>query len=135
MERHANTNNAPETIKVPLQQLSKSGKTTFAYMRRSTTKKEQASSLPQQEEGIENIALSLGIDPDSIVSYIESKSGYENRKRPEWNKMLEVIDSLKEPCTILCRDTSRLSRNPKDNLAIADRMFCDNDFRKKGQKI
>lgn len=59
MERHANNKNAPETIKVPLQGLSKSGKTIFAYMRRSTTKKEQASSLPQQEEGIEIIANSL----------------------------------------------------------------------------
>jgi hypothetical protein len=59
MERHTNKNNVLETIKVPLQGLSKSGKTIFAYMRRSTTKKEQASSLPQQEEGIEYIAKEL----------------------------------------------------------------------------
>ena len=130
MERHANKNNAPETIKVPLQQLSKSGKTIFAYMRRSTTKKEQASSLPQQEEWIENIAWVLWIELSHIRSYTESRSGYENRKRPEWNKMLEEIDKQKESCIILCRDTSRLSRNPTDNLAIANRMFGDNKQQK-----
>ena len=135
MERHANKTNVIETIKVPLQKTTKSGRTIFAYMRRSTTKKEQASSLPQQEEMIEYIANELWIDIENIKPYIESKSWYENRKRPEWNKMLGVIDSLKEPCIILCRDTSRLSRNPKDNLAIADRMFCDNDFKNIWQKI
>lgn len=88
MERHANKTNATETIKVPLQQLSKSGKTLFAYMRRSTTKKEQASSLPQQEEGIEYLAKALGVDIGEIRAYTESRSGYENRKRPEWNKMI-----------------------------------------------
>ena len=59
MERHTSKNNVLETIKVPLQRLSKSGRTTFAYMRRSTTKREQESSLPQQEEGIEQIVKML----------------------------------------------------------------------------
>lgn len=59
MERHTDTKKLPETIKVPLQSVTKTGKTAFAYMRRSTTKKEQASSLPQQEEGIEYIAKNL----------------------------------------------------------------------------
>lgn len=59
MERHANKTNVIETIKVPLQKTTKSGRTIFAYMRRSTTKKEQASSLPQQEEMIEYIANEL----------------------------------------------------------------------------
>ena len=109
---------------------SKSGKTVFAYMRRSTTKKEQASSLPQQEEWIELIAKALGINYADIVPYTESRSGYENRTRKEWQRMLWDIDKAKEPCTILCRDTSRLSRNPTDNLAIANRMFWDNKFKK-----
>ena len=109
---------------------SKSGKTVFAYMRRSTTKKEQASSLPQQEEWIELIAKALGINYTDIVPYTESRSGYENRTRKEWQRMLWDIDKAKEPCTILCRDTSRLSRNPTDNLAIANRMFWDNKFKK-----
>lgn len=59
----------------------------------------------------------------SIRSYVESRSGFENRSRKEWQKMLEEIDKQNEPCIILCRDTSRLSRNPTDNLAIANRMF------------
>lgn len=109
---------------------SKSGKTVFAYMRRSTTKKEQASSLPQQEEWIELIAKALGISYADIKPYTESRSGYENRTRKEWQRMLWDIDKAKEPCTILCRDTSRLSRNPTDNLAIANRMFWDNKFKK-----
>ena len=50
MERHANEKNVLETVKVPLQKTTKAGRTIFAYMRRSTTKAEQSSSLPQQEE-------------------------------------------------------------------------------------
>lgn len=99
-------------------------------MRRSTTKKEQASSLPQQEEGIEYIAKELWIKSSEIQSYIESRSWFENRSRKEWKKMMEEIDKQKEACIILCRDTSRLSRNPTDNLAIANRIFGDNKHRK-----
>lgn len=43
---------------------------------------------------------------------------------------MEEIDKQKEACIILCRDTSRLSRNPTDNLAIANRIFGDNKHRK-----
>ena len=122
--------NAPNTLKIPLQSTNKSGKTIFAYMRRSTTKIEQEDSLPQQEEGIEYIAKELWIDYSTIIPFTESKSGFENRTRKEWWKMLEAIDQSKEPCIILCRDTSRLSRNPTDNLEIANRMFGDNKFKK-----
>ena len=59
MERHAKQNNTQKTIGIPLHRTMKKGKYYFAYMRRSTTKKEQASSLPQQEEGIEIIAKAL----------------------------------------------------------------------------
>ena len=48
--------------------------------------------------------------------------------------MIAEIDQQSEPCILLCRDISRLSRNPTHNLVIADRLCCDNDFRKK-QKI
>jgi hypothetical protein len=116
--------------KVPLQTLSKTGKTIFAYMRRSTTKAEQADSLPQQEEGIEYIAKELWIEFSKITLFTESRSGFENRTRKEWNKMLLAMDQSKEPCSILCRDTSRLSRNPKDNLEIANRIFWDNKYKK-----
>jgi DNA invertase Pin-like site-specific DNA recombinase len=92
-------------------------------MRRSTKKAEQADSLPQQEEGIEYIAKEMGIEFSKIILFTESRSGFENRTRKEWNKMLLAIDQSKEPCSILCRDTSRLSRNPTDNLEIANRIF------------
>jgi len=98
-------------------------------MRRSTTKKEQASSLWQQEDGVWILANSLWIPLESIICYSESKSAYEDRTRAEWKRMLIDIDNLKEPCTILCRDTSRLSRNPEDNWNIRTRLFG-----KRGQK-
>lgn len=135
MERHANKTNVLETIKISPQPTTKTGRTVFAYLRRSTKKSEQADSLLQQSEWVHYIAKIYWISECDIIYFIESRSGFENRTRKEWNRMIEEIDKLKEPCTILCRDTSRLSRNPKDNLAIADRIFCDNDFKKKGQKI
>lgn len=46
-------------VQVPLQSVTKSGKTIFAYLRRSTTKKEQEESLMQQEDGIDSIVKKL----------------------------------------------------------------------------
>jgi len=68
---------------------------------------------------------------EKIEKFIESKSGFENRTRPKWKEMLTAIDKSKEPCIILTRDTSRLSRNPTDNLEIANRIFGDNGYKKK----
>jgi uncharacterized protein (UPF0335 family) len=145
--------NATNTILVPLQSKTRNGKTAFvevsrselthiepwkvyyfAYMRRSTTKIEQAESLLQQEEGIKSMAQELGISLDDIRSYSESKSWFENRTREEWNRMIKDIDIVCKwggICHILCRDSSRLSRNPRDNMDIADRLFGDNDFKKR----
>lgn len=102
----------------------------FAYLRRSTDKEEQKDSITQQEEGIERIAKELGFDMGKIRNFTETKSGFENRKRVEWKKMLEEIDKLGQPCILIARDTSRLSRNPTDNLAIANRLFGDNRTKK-----
>jgi hypothetical protein len=66
----------------------------FAYMRRSTKKEEQAESLLQQEEGIKNIAQKLNINLGDIRFFTESRSGFENRTRKEWSKMIEEIDDL-----------------------------------------
>jgi len=49
--------------------------------------------------------------------------------------MIKEIDKLKVPCALLCRDTSRLSRNPRDNLIIADRIFGDDKTRKTIGKV
>ena len=92
MERHANKNNAPETIKVPLQQLSKSGKTIFAYMRRSTSKIGQADSLIQQEDGIDSMVRKLGYENETIKYFAETHSGFENKKRKKWGEMIMEID-------------------------------------------
>ena len=59
MERHANKTNVLETIKVPLQRTTKTGRTIFAYLRRSTSKIEQSESLIQQEDGIFSIVKKL----------------------------------------------------------------------------
>lgn len=107
----------------------------FAYLRKSTDKEEQKDSITQQEEGVERIAKELGLDMSKITNFTETKSGFENRKRVEWGKMLEEIDKQKQPCILIARDTSRLSRNPTDNLAIANRLFGDNHTKKTLWKI
>ncbi len=98
----------------------------FAYMRKSTNKQEQELSLVQQEEWISELAKHLWVDLSRIKTFAETHSGFENKKRPRWNEMLKEIDRLKVPCILLARDTSRLSRNQKDNLAITDRLYWDN---------
>ena len=142
----------PTKILVPLQSKTKNGKTAFtevrrdritniehwkvynfAYMRRSTTKMEQAKSLLQQEEGIKFITRETWINIEDVRSYSESRSGFENRSRDEWNNMIEDMDIVWKGggiCNLLCRDSSRLSRNPSDNIQITDRLFGDNDFKK-----
>lgn len=67
--------------KVQQETTSPQGRIVYAYMRRSTTKREQEDSLLQQEEGITHIAKELGIPLESIRKFTESKSGYENRTR------------------------------------------------------
>lgn len=106
-------------------------KNIFAYMRRSTTQDSQANSLFQQWEFIDTIISDININPEQVQSYIESASGFENRTRKEWQKMLAEIDKSKEPVILLCKDTSRLSRNQHDNLEITDRLYGDGRFFKK----
>ena len=36
-------------------------------------------------------------------------------------------------CVLLCRDSSRLSRNPTHNVLLTDMLYGDNDFR--GRRI
>ena len=95
----------------------------FAYLRRSTPKEEQRESLIQQEDGINSIVKKLGLEKEEIYYFAETFSGFENKKRKEWGKMLEQIDKLKTPCIVLCRDISRLSRNPTDSQKIMDRVY------------
>lgn len=49
--------------------------------------------------------------------------------------MIKEIDKCKEPCIILTRDVSRLSRNPTDSQGIADRLYGDNGHKQKIQRI
>ncbi len=102
----------------------------FAYLRKSTNKKEQEDSLVQQEDGISSIVKKLRLEGQEIRYFAETFSWFENKKRKEWGKMLEQIDKLKTPCIILCRDISRLSRNPTDSQKIMDRVYWDNHFKK-----
>lgn len=81
------------------------------------------------------LAKLLCIPEENIVFFEETRSGFENRTRKEWARMLANIDSDKTPVIILCRDTSRLSRNPTDNLEITNRMFGDNKHKKIIEKI
>jgi len=95
----------------------------FAYMRRSTSKVEQEDSLEKQGDCIDLIIKKHNIDEKSVVSFIETRSGFENRKRPKFNEMIQAIDKLKKPCILLAYDSSRLSRNQKDSREIVDRIF------------
>ncbi len=95
----------------------------FAYMRRSTNKVEQEDSLEKQEDCIDEIAMKHEIDERRIIAFTETRSGFENRKRPKFNEMIKAIDKLKTPCMLLAYDSSRLSRNQKDSREIVDRIF------------
>lgn len=106
----------------------------FAYARRSTKQDSQANSLFQQSEHIERIAEKLQINPKQIIPFAESISAYDDKTRPEWARMLKEIDKEKEPVVLLCRETSRLSRNEEDNLNITSRLFGKHKFKNK-QKI
>ncbi len=135
MERHANNTNVLETIKVPLQRTTKTGRTIFAYLRRSTSKVEQSTSLIQQEDGIFSIVKKLWFEKENIKYFAETYSGFENKKRKKWGEMISEIDKLKEPCIVLARDISRLSRNPTDSQWIMDRLYGDNKHKIKIDKI
>ncbi len=135
MERHANKTNVLETIKVPLQRTTKTGRTIFAYLRRSTSKIEQSESLIQQEDGIFSIVKKLWLEKQEIRYFAETYSGFENKRRKKWGEMMSEIDKLKEPCIILARDISRLSRNPTDSQWIMDRLYGDNKHKIKIDKI
>lgn len=122
-------------VQVPLQSVTKSGKTIFAYLRRSTTKKEQEESLMQQEDGIDSIVKKLWYEKEDIRYFAETYSGFENKKRKQWGQMIQEIDKSKESCIILTRDMSRLSRNPTDSQGIMDRLYGDNKSKRKIEKI
>ncbi len=107
----------------------------FAYLRRSTSKEEQAESLIQQEDGIGSIVKKLWLDGENIVYFAETYSGFENKKRKKWGELIKAIDALKVPCVILARDISRLTRNPTDSQGIMDRLYWDNKKKKLIDKI
>lgn len=107
----------------------------FAYLRRSTSKEEQKESLIQQEDGIDSIVRKLWLEKENIRYFAETYSGFENKKRKQWGELLKEIDRSKEPCIILTRDLSRLSRNPTDTQAIMDRLYGDNKRKHLIEKI
>ncbi len=49
--------------------------------------------------------------------------------------MLHEMDSSKQPCIILVKDSSRLSRNKKDNEEITKRLFGEYGNRKVIKRI
>lgn len=107
----------------------------FAYLRRSTSKTEQSESLIQQEDGIDSIVKKLWFEKENIMYFAETYSGFENKKRKKWWEMIKEIDRAKEPCILITRDLSRLSRNPTDSLEIMNRLYGDNKNKRKIDKI
>lgn len=105
--------------------------TIFAYMRKSTTNKQEIS-LENQEDNIDIIMERNGINPKDVQFFSESQSAYSGvkqkngeilRKRKEFSKMMKAIEQSKVPCIILVRDSSRLSRNQMDSLDIQKKLF------------
>jgi hypothetical protein len=107
----------------------------FAYLRKSTTKEEQKESLIQQQDWISSIVNKLWFEKENIRYFAETYSWFENKRRKEWKKMIEEVDKLKEPCLILTRDISRLSRNPTDTQVMMDRLYGDNKCKRLIDKI
>ncbi len=116
----------------------------FAYFRRSTKKIEQALSLENQADDIDLIIKENWFDKDKVMFFSESRSAYEwikikngevIRKRTEFTRMLHEMDSNKQPCIILVKDSSRLSRNKKDNEEITKRLFWEYGNKKVIKKI
>ncbi len=107
----------------------------FAYLRRSTNKEEQRESLIQQEDGIGSIVKRLKFEKEKVRVFGETFSGFENKKRKEWTKMIEEINKEKSPCILLTRDLSRLSRNPTDTQTIMNMLYWDNKQRQTIEKI
>jgi hypothetical protein len=68
---------------------------------------------------------------EDIRTFSETYSGFENKTRKQFHIMLEEILSTKKPVIILCRDISRLSRNPTDSQMIMDMLYGDNKYKKK----
>lgn len=130
MERHANKTNVLETIKVPLQ-YSKTDKTIFAYLRRSTKKEEQRDSKQKQNDSIDLMAKDLGINIEDIQIFeddftgfkINTKNGKPQTKRKGYIALMEAIDKCKVPCILLAYDCSRLARNVPDGITICEKLW------------
>lgn len=89
-------------------------------------------SLQHQADNIDHIIQENWFDKDKVRFFSESKSAYDGvklkngkivRKRTEFTRMLLEIDSTSQPCIILVKDSSRLSRNELDSLEITKRLF------------
>ncbi len=78
----------------------------FAYLRRSTTNKQEVS-IENQADNIDLIIKDNGFNKDEIRFFEESRSAYDGiklkngaviRKRTEFTKMLKAIDDAKGLC-------------------------------------
>jgi hypothetical protein len=115
----------------------------FAYLRRSTTNKQEIS-IENQADNIDFIIADNGFDKDEVEYFSESKTAYDGvkqkngkiiRKRIEFTRLLKAIDEAKAPCIILVRESSRLSRNELDSLEIQKKLFGLYGSKKKIEKI
>ena len=134
MERHTIPKNAPSTIKVPLQRLSKSGKTIFAYLRRSTNKKTQEESIETQNKRVLKLARKLWYTEKDVQIFedpwfsgyreVKTKDGRITKRPRKWfTALLEAIDKSIEPCILLVNNYSRLARNADDGGVIIERLW------------
>jgi len=119
-------------VKVPLQATTKTWKTVFAYLRRSTNKQSQEDSIEHQNAKVITHARSMGIKESEITIFSDVwVSGYLNvktkngkilkRPRAWFSELLQAIDGSKEKCIIFAYDPSRIARNANDWWVIIER--------------
>lgn len=121
----------------------KSEQRIFSYLRKSTKKNEQESSIASQKAHVQSMAKKLWIDLNRIEYFIDSgKSGFRwseykdsksesiVRKREWYSSMISEIRILKKPCKILSWAVSRIARDTKESGAIYNLLWNN----KKGEK-
>jgi Resolvase, N terminal domain len=111
--------------------------TIFAYLRQSTVNKQEVS-IENQYDDISDIAERENYILEDILDYKEKRSAWERwdkKPRKEFTQMLADIDTLKSPCILLARNSSRLARNMEDGLDIIYRIKGIHGYKRIIEKI
>lgn len=141
MERHAKNTNRLTTGKTVLQSVTKTGRPIFAYLRKSTKKKNQEDSIENQNNKVLAQVRSLGFKEEDIQRFedawitgfkdVKTKDGkIQSRPRDWFSSLLNAIDKVTVPCLLFAYDPSRLARNSNDGGVIIERLWYNGNKQK-----